>query len=85
MGALNPTPAREGEGVVTEILGPCGKPGVDTLGIIRTFNIPDTFNDVTLEDARTVAKAFKEDDLEGRLDLTGLLTLTIDPASARDF
>src|SRR5262249_61228002 len=32
-----------GEGVITEILGPRGQPGVDTLSIIRAFGIPDTF------------------------------------------
>ena len=44
-----PTPYLEGEGVITEILGPRGQPGVDTLSIIRAFNIPDTFDD---DDAR---------------------------------
>ncbi|MEO6811395.1 MAG: ribonuclease R, partial [Isosphaeraceae bacterium] len=30
-----PTPDRDGEGVITEVLGPRGQPGVDTLSIIR--------------------------------------------------
>src|SRR5437899_2424948 len=30
-----PTPEERGEGVITEVLGPRGKPGVDTLSIIR--------------------------------------------------
>ena len=47
--------------------------------------IPDVFDDATLEDARHVAKAFNEDDRGDRLDLTGTLTVTIDPATARDF
>ncbi len=47
-----PTPYLEGEGVITEVLGPKGQPGVDTLSIIRAFNIPDTFDDETLDDAR---------------------------------
>jgi ribonuclease R len=80
-----PTPFREGEGVITEVLGPRGQPGVDTLAIIRALSIPDTFDDDTLEEARRAAKAFNEEDLEGRLDLTGTLTVTIDPATARDF
>jgi len=80
-----PTPFREGEGVITEVLGPRGQPGVDTLAIIRALSIPDRFDDETLDDARHAAKRFSEDDLEGRLDLTETLTLTIDPATARDF
>ncbi len=80
-----PTPFREGEGVITEVLGPRGQPGVDTLAIIRALGIPDTFDEETLDDARQAAKAFREDDLGDRLDLTGTLTVTIDPATARDF
>jgi ribonuclease R len=80
-----PTPYREGEGVITEVLGARGQPGVDTLAIIRALGIPDKFDDETLDDARQAAKAFREDDMEGRLDLTGNLTITIDPATARDF
>jgi ribonuclease R len=80
-----PTPYLEGEGVITEILGPRGAPGVDTLGIIRAYNLPDTFDDSALEDARLQARHFDEDKVEGRLDLRDQLTVTIDPASARDF
>ncbi len=80
-----PTPYSEGEGVITEVLGARGQPGVDTLAIIRALGIPDKFDDETLEDARAAAKAFREDNIEGRLDLTSTLTITIDPATARDF
>jgi ribonuclease R len=80
-----PTPYQEGEGVVAEILGARGAPGVDTLTIIRAFNIPDVFDESALEEARRQAKHFHEDDVSGRLDLRDVLTVTIDPATARDF
>ena len=35
-----PTVEERGEGVITEILGPRGQPGVDTLSIIRAFGLP---------------------------------------------
>ena len=54
-----PTPYREGEGVITEILGQRGQPGVDTLTIIRAFNIPDTFDEEALDEAREQAKAVR--------------------------
>src|SRR5437660_1429206 len=38
-----PSPEERGEGVITEVLGPRGKPGVDTLSIIREFDLPDRF------------------------------------------
>ena len=34
-----PSPLHDGEGVITEVLGPRGKPGVDTLSIIREYNL----------------------------------------------
>src|SRR5262249_33094031 len=73
-----PSPEDRGEGVITEILGPRGKPGVDTLSIIRAFGLPDAFPEEVLEDAREQAAAFHEDDLEGREDFTGQTIITID-------
>jgi ribonuclease R len=83
--ARYPTPDVEGEGVITEILGERGQPGVDTLTVIRAHGIPDTFDDETLDEARWQARHFSETEIGGRLDLRGELIVTIDPASARDF
>ena len=80
-----PTPYEEGEGVLTEVLGARGQPGVDTLSVIRAFNIPDVFEESVLDEAREQARHFHEDHVEGRLDLRDVLTVTIDPATARDF
>jgi ribonuclease R len=80
-----PTPYMEGEGVITELLGRRGAPGVDTLTVIRAFNIPDVFDDAVLVEARAQARDFNEDEIGPRTDLRDLLTVTIDPASARDF
>jgi len=80
-----PSPEDRGEGVITEILGPRGKPGVDTLSIIRAFGLPDEFPEDALHEARIMAADFNEHDLEGREDFTGWLTITIDPPDARDF
>jgi ribonuclease R len=80
-----PTPEDRGEGVITEILGRRGDPGVDTLSVIRAFNLPDVFPEDALEEARDAAAAFREDDLAGRENFTGDLVVTIDPPDARDF
>ena len=80
-----PSPMSDGEGVLTEVLGPQGTPGVDTLAIIREFNLPDEFAEDALEEARQLADAFTEAVGEGRTDLTGETVLTIDPVDARDF
>jgi ribonuclease R len=80
-----PTPEDRGEGVITEVLGPRGQPGVDTLSIIRAYNLPDAFPEDALGEARDAAAAFREDDLDGREDFTKDVIVTIDPADARDF
>jgi ribonuclease R len=80
-----PSPEDRGEGVLSEVLGPRGQPGVDTLSIIRSFGLPDKFPDVVLEEARDAATTFNEHDLDGRRDFTDQLVITIDPVDARDF
>ncbi len=80
-----PSPTHQGEGVITELLGPRGTPGVDTLSVIRALGIPDVFDDDTLQEAREQALTFKEENVDDRLDLREVLTVTIDPATARDF
>ncbi len=80
-----PSPIREGEGVIVEVLGPRGKPGVDTLSIIREFGLPEEYPEDALDEARNQTETFDETIGDGRLDLTAETTLTIDPADARDF
>ncbi len=81
-----PSPTHDGEGVIVEVLGPRGAPGVDTLSIIREFNLPGEFAEDTMEEARQQAAKFKEEEIEaGRLDLTAETIITIDPIDARDF
>lgn len=80
-----PSHFQPGEGVLTEVLGQRGQPGVDTVAIIREYGLPDAFPEEVLEEARIQAQQFDEKDLEGRLDLTGETIVTIDPKSARDF
>jgi ribonuclease R len=80
-----PTLDERGEGVITEVLGARGAPGVDTLSIIRAFELPDEFPEEVLAEARDAAATFEEHDLDGREDLTRETIVTIDPADARDF
>jgi len=80
-----PSPWQRGEGVIVEVLGPRGKPGVDTLSIIREFNLREEFAEDALENARQQAAAFDQSIPADRLDATGEITITIDPEDARDF
>lgn len=92
-----PTPYNDGAAVIVEVLGQHGVPGLDTLLILRQFDLPEQFGDAALKDARKeVEKFFKQfSDDEAvepkqikrlkRTDLTDLTVITIDPADAKDF
>ncbi|QDV88060.1 ribonuclease R [Planctomycetes bacterium TBK1r] len=75
-----------GEAVLLERLGSSTNPGIDTLTIMRQYGLPDEFPEAVIDEARKRADEFDEDNPPAdRLDLTGQLTLTIDPYDARDF
>lgn len=80
-----PGHGQTGEAVLTQVLGQRGQPGVDTLGVIHEFGLPDEFPPEVLAEAREQASRFDDTNLEGRLDLTGETIITIDPVDARDF
>ena len=80
-----PSHVRDGEGVIVDILGKRGQPGVDTLSIIHEFNLPGDFAEDALDEARRQADLFDESIPDGRTDLTDETVITIDPATARDF
>ena len=70
--------------MIVEVLGARGQPGVDTLSIIREFDLPGDFPAAVLADSRRQAEKFDES-VHNRLDLTGDTIITIDPVDARDF
>ncbi|MCY2990602.1 MAG: ribonuclease R [Planctomycetota bacterium] len=79
-----PTPLHAGEAVIAEVLGARNAPGVDTLSIIREFDLPERFSPDIQDAARAQADQFDES-IGDRLDLTGATIITIDPQDARDF
>ncbi len=80
-----PSPDDRGEGVIAEVLGPLNQPGVDLLTIVKAFGLPEEFPTEALDEARSQADRFREDDFHGRTDFTHDLVVTIDPIDARDF
>jgi ribonuclease R len=75
-----------GEAVILERLGSSSNPAIDTISIMRQYGLPDEFPEDVLNDARAQADAFNDDVVPAdRKDLTGMLTITIDPFDARDF
>jgi ribonuclease R len=80
-----PSHVRDGEGVIVEILGAKGQPGVDTMSIVCEFNLPGKFSDNTMQICHKQADKFDESIGRGRRDLTAETIITVDPKDARDF
>ena len=54
------------------------------LAIVKSFNIPSVFPDKVLRQADRVPDHVQEADMDGRLDLRDLVTVTIDGEDAKD-
>ncbi|HEY6000337.1 MAG TPA: ribonuclease R, partial [bacterium] len=80
-----PAARRPAEATVVEILGKEGDPGVAEEVIIRQFDLPHRFPRRVLLDAEAVPAEVGPAARAGRSDLRGLLTVTIDGETARDF
>lgn len=81
-----PDEFQPGEAVILKVLGSMRNPAVDTTAVMIQFSLPEEFPEAVLQDARAQADRFSEDVIpDGRKDLTGVPTLTIDPVDARDF
>ena len=71
------------EGKIVEILGHVNDPGTDILSLVRAYGLPEQFPEEVLREAGQ-APNVSEGDLEGRLDLRDLPTVTIDGEDAKD-
>ncbi len=81
-----PTDRKPARGVIVKRLGPEGEPGVDALSVIEQYQLPGDFPNAVMEAARSAATDFDvKRDTAGRVDLSTLTVITIDPDDARDF
>jgi len=81
-----PAPGRDARGVIVEVLGERGAPGVDLQSIIRRHGFHTEFAEEVLTEARRATADFDPDTaFADREDLRRLTVITIDPETARDF
>ncbi len=71
-------------GVVEEVLGRTGDPGVDVLAVMRQYDLPDEFPPEVKQEVAKMKLEVGPEDIEGRLDLRDVPTITIDGADAKD-
>lgn len=77
-------PDRKPEGIITEILGHVNDPGTDILSIVRAYGLPEEFPDIVMKQVAEVPAEIAGKDMQGRLDLRNLQTVTIDGEDAKD-
>ena len=80
-----PSGGRPAEGRVVEVLGWPDDPEVEVQSVIRRFDLPHIFPPDTLAEAEGIAETVSKGDLQGRVDLRSMPTVTIDGETARDF
>jgi ribonuclease R len=73
------------QGVVIEVLGPEGAPGVDVEIVIREHGFATEFPAEVTDAAEALGQDVEGEIARGRADRRDLFTVTIDPADARDF
>ncbi|MCR5685516.1 MAG: RNB domain-containing ribonuclease [Lachnospiraceae bacterium] len=77
-------PDKNAEGHVTEIIGHIDDPGTDIMSVIRAYGIPVEFPEGVINQLTTIPTEIAAEDVEGRLDLRDLQTVTIDGEDAKD-
>jgi len=68
---------------IVDVLGKSTDPSLDTIAIVKEFELPEEFPQNVLAEAESVSALM--DKPGKRLDWTNELTVTIDPVTARDF
>lgn len=72
------------EGVVTEVFGRRGQPGVDIQIVIKKHGLREHFPGAVVEEARAVAQPVSPEEIAKRRDLRSLRMVTIDGEDAKD-
>ncbi len=72
------------EGLVIEIIGHVNDPGTDILSIIKAYDLPEEFPEEVMKQASRTVDTVDKREMEGRLDLRKLPTVTIDREDAKD-
>ncbi|MGN0319222.1 MAG: ribonuclease R [Lachnospira sp.] len=78
------TKRKNPEGKVIEVIGHIDDPGTDIMSIVRAYDLPVEFPEKVNKELEAVPDEVDSKDLEGRVDLRDLVTVTIDGEDAKD-
>ncbi len=79
-----PEKGKKAEGKIIEVLGNVNEAGVDMLSLIKEHNLPSTFPEPVVEEAKRCGNKINENDIIGRRDLREDIIFTIDGEDAKD-
>jgi ribonuclease R len=71
------------EAEIIEVIGPADNPSLDTLAVMRNYELPEEFPLEVMQEAESSAARLAEHGK--RLDLREKFIFTVDPATAKDF
>ncbi len=79
-----PQKGKNAEGKIIEVLGNQDQAGVDMLSLIKEYNLPSTFPEQVVEEARKYGDKIDLKDIQNRVDCRNQTIFTIDGEDAKD-
>ncbi len=79
-----PQNGKKPEGKIIEVLGNVNEAGVDMLSLIKEYNLPSTFPEQVIEEAKKCGNKVDKKDIPNRVDCRDRNIFTIDGADAKD-
>ena len=79
-----PEKGKNAEGKIIEVLGDPNQAGVDMLSLIKEYNLPSTFPEQVVEEAKKFGNKIDKKDIPNRIDCREHIIFTIDGEDAKD-
>ena len=79
-----PQNGKNAEGKIIEVLGNVNEAGVDMLSLIKEYNLPSTFPEEVVQEAKKFGDIIDEKDIPNRVDFRDREIFTIDGEDAKD-
>ncbi len=79
-----PEKGKNAEGKIIEVLGSPNQAGVDMLSLIKEYNLPSTFPEPVVEEAKKYGNKIDPKDIKNRIDCRRHTIFTIDGEDAKD-
>ncbi len=80
-----PIGAKKMEARVIEVLGKAGENNTEMHAILAEFGLPNKFDEAIEREANSISTKISVEEIKKRRDFREILTITIDPADAKDF